>query len=118
MIAPNYIYRAKVRRVVDGDTVDVDIDLGFRTWIKGLRLRLHGLDAPEVRGDERDAGIVSKAFLVDLIGDREVVVETFKDRTGKYGRMIAIIHLEREHKGLLNVNEHMVAEGYAVASTG
>lgn len=48
---PAYLYRAVVVRVVDGDTINVDIDLGFYVWIKKQRIRLFGIDTPEVRGD-------------------------------------------------------------------
>ena len=73
-----------------------------------MKLRLLGIDTPELRGDEREDGLVSRDYMRGLVLDKEVLIETYKDRTGKYGRMLATIHLDG-----LNVNEHLITEGYA-----
>lgn len=89
-----YQYRAKVVRVVDGDTVDVDIDQGFDDWKVDQRIRLSNFDAPETRTrdlDEKIRGLEATAFLETLIqpGD-EVVLDSreYRGERGKYGRII------------------------------
>lgn len=84
-------YVAKVVRVVDGDTVDFDMDLGLYLT-KRERLRLAGLNAPEVRGPERKDGLESQAWLeARLPVGKTVLVHTYKDKKGKYGRYMADI---------------------------
>lgn len=112
---PAYVYRAVVVRVVDGDTVDVDIDLGFYTWIKKQRIRLVGIDAPEMRGDEKIAGRAAKAYLVNLVEGKEIILRTIKgrdggDSRGKYGRWLGRLYLNG-----VDVNQHMVEAGHAEA---
>ena len=68
-------YKVEVLRVVDGDTVDVDIDLGFSTWLKKQRIRLYGIDTPESRTrdlEEKKYGKMASNFLSDAIKDAEV----------------------------------------------
>ncbi len=107
-----YYYRAVVVSVYDGDTIRVDLDLGLSTWIKKEKLRLARIDAPEIRGEERKAGLAARDYLRDLLLGRSVIVQTIKDRRGKYGRYLAEIWLFTEN-GWLNVNDHMVERGYA-----
>ena len=105
-----YEYRAVVDRVVDGDTVDVTVDLGFTTYSK-QRLRLARIDAPEVRGEEKVAGKAASRYLETMLreGD-EVRVRTAK--TGKYGRYIAEIWTTTVEPE--NISDVMVKEGHAV----
>jgi micrococcal nuclease len=84
-----YHYRAVIIEVYDGDTVTADVDLGFSVWIRGERLRLARIDAPEVRGADKEAGLAARDFLRGLILDKPLIVETAKDMKGKYGRYIA-----------------------------
>ena len=86
-----YRYRAVITEVYDGDTVTADIDLGFNTWRRGEKLRLYGIDTPEVRGAERERGLVARDALRALVLGREVVLCTLEDRTGKYGRTLVKI---------------------------
>lgn len=87
-----YIYRAKVRRVVDGDTVELDIDLGFGSWLHARPIRMLGVLAPETRGPERPAGLLAKAELERLLPvGEEVVLRSFKDGKDKYGRYLGDI---------------------------
>ena len=109
-----YHYRAIVKSVYDGDTCTVDIDLGLRTWISGEKIRLHRINAPELRGPEREAGLKSRDFLRSQIEGKEVYIQTFKDKKGKYGRYIADIWLQSESGEWINVNDLLVEEGYAV----
>lgn len=108
--AINYEYRATVVRVIDGDTVVVDWDLGAGTWKRGEHLRLFGINAPETRGPERPDGLAAKEFLVGLLPvGTEVLIRTVKDKTGKYGRYLATIWV-----GSLNLNQHLIDNGHAV----
>ena len=82
-----YEYRANIRRVVDGDTVDVDIDLGFGVWLKKQRVRLYGIDTPESRTrdlDEKKFGLMAKEYLIDQLKDG-AILKTRLDGKGKYG---------------------------------
>ncbi len=107
-----YYYRAVVVSVYDGDTIRADIDLGLHTWVKREKIRLARINAPELRGDERPAGLQSRDFLRNLILGKEVVLKTFKDRKGKYGRYLAEVWLFREDHWV-NVNDMLVAHGMA-----
>ena len=105
-----YTYKAKVIKVVDGDTIDVNIDLGFHFEHKDQRIRLFGLNAPEVRGKERAAGIESKLWLKSQIEDKEIELVSIKHKKGKYGRWLGIIKL-----GTRNLNQEMIDQGLAEA---
>ena len=113
-------YRADVERVVDGDTLDLEIDLGFGITLTGdeARVRLLGIDTAEIFGspegsDEYEAGQEHKAFVqqwVDGAGDEEwpVFVETRKDdERGKYGRWLATLHRRSDETVL---NEDLIDE--------
>ena len=108
-----YKYSAKVISVYDGDTIRVDIDLGLKTWIKNESIRLHRINAPEVRGIEKALGLKSRDFLSKLILKKGIIIQTIKDQKGKYGRYLGEIWLEIDGK-YLNVNDHLVKEGYAI----
>ena len=87
-----YQYKAKLVRVVDGDTVDAMIDCGFSTF-KKERIRLYGINAPESRTRdkaEKKRGLAAKARLKELIkeGKNKFIVETSIDKKGKYGRLL------------------------------
>ena len=107
----NYIYHAVVASVYDGDTLRVDIDCGFNIWLHNESVRLYGLNAPELRLEERPQGLVSRDWLREQLPvGTKILIETLKDRREKYGRYLAIIHKEDG----TNVNELMVSLGYAV----
>ncbi|NCS89421.1 MAG: hypothetical protein GW789_11870 [Ignavibacteria bacterium] len=78
-----YHYKAFVTQVYDGDTVTVDIDLGLHTWMKGEKLRLYRINAPELRGEEKEAGKISRDYLKKLVWKKELVIETIKDKIFK-----------------------------------
>ena len=109
-----YIYKAVVTSVYDGDTCTVDIDLGLRTWIKGEKIRLNRINAPEVRGAEKEAGIKARDFLRTIILDADIILQTFKDSKGKYGRYLGEIWAKHESGGYYNVNDLLVEQGYAI----
>lgn len=108
-----YHYRALIVAAYDGDTVTAEIDLGLKTAVKGEKLRLHRINAPEMRGDEKVEGKAARDYLRSRILDKEVLIETFRDKRGKYGRYIAEIWLP-ENDGYTNINDELVAQGHAV----
>ena len=109
-----YHYRAIVSSVYDGDTCTVDIDLGLGTWLKGEKLRLYRINAPELKKEEREAGLKSRDFLRGIIDGKEIIIQTVKDRKGKYGRYLAEILIADENGDLMNVNDLLVEKGFAV----
>ncbi len=109
-----YFYRAQVVDVYDGGTCRVDIDLGFNTFLRNEKIRLSGINAPELRGKERPEGLKSRDFLRSLIDGEEIYLETEKDKKGKYGRYLGTIWAKDENGKYFNVNEKMVREGFAV----
>ena len=104
-----YTYKAKCTDVYDGDSVTLDIDLGFNQWMLNQKIRLYGIDTPEIRGAERETGLVSAQRIRELIENREVTLKSHKDKAGKYGRWLATIYL-----GDVNINELLFDEGLAV----
>ena len=107
-MGPSYIYNATVVRVVDGDTVDLDVDLGFHMTAH-LRFRLYGIDAWETRGEEREKGLRAKERAMELlpVGEPCRVQST---KTGKFGRWLGAVW---NNEGTL-VNFTLVREGHAV----
>ncbi len=107
-------YVKKVTNVVDGDTIDVDIDLGFSISYS-QRVRLAGIDTPESRTSdkaEKVLGLESKEFLKSKIKDaKTVVIKTEKmDSSEKYGRILGWVYLDGSS---VSINEQMIADGYA-----
>ena len=85
-------YNCKIVKVVDGDTADVDIDLGFGVWLKKQRIRFYGIDTPESRTrdlEEKKYGLMAKEMVLDHlpIGSTQIL-RTHKDGVGKYGRIL------------------------------
>jgi len=112
-----YTYKAHVTAVYDGDTITADIDLGFHVSVRHEKLRLYGIDAPELRArkghplaqGERAKAIEARDALRQLIRDKDVSLCTIKDKQGKYGRYLAqITTLEG-----LDVNAWLVKQGFA-----
>ena len=110
-------YNCKILRVVDGDTVDVDIDLGFGIWRHKERVRLLGIDTPESRTrdkEEKRFGLLSKQYLKDHYPTGSMaVLRTHKDATGKFGRILGELVWENT-----TINKIMVDEHYAVLYNG
>ena len=99
----DYVYKCKIIRCVDGDTVDAEVDLGFYTFQR-IRFRLAGIDTPE-RG--KKGFHEATEYLEFLLLDKEVTVASSK--TGKFGRWLGTFYV-----GELNVNEEMLKTGHAV----
>lgn len=108
-----YEYRAKVERVIDGDTVDLIIDLGFKmTTVQ--RCRLLRINAPETRGETREAGERSKSYLQSLLTLRQrdkLIVRTEKDDS--FGRYLAELLVTEDDGTVTNVNQAMLDSGHA-----
>jgi micrococcal nuclease len=104
----DYTYKAIVLDVYDGDTCTVDIDLGFGIWMKKQKLRLYGINTPELTGEQKQDGIKTRDYLASLIMGKEVIIETQKDKAEKYGRWLATIWLDG-----VNLNKKLIEEGYA-----
>ena len=85
-------YKCKLVKVIDGDTIDVDIDLGFGVWLKKQRIRLYGIDTPESRTrdlEEKKAGLFAKDVVLHYLPEgSKQVLRTHKDKVGKYGRVL------------------------------
>ena len=109
-----YHYRATVLTVYDGDTCTVDIDLGLNVWIRKEKLRLHRINAPELRGKDREVGLKSRDFLRSQIEGKEIILQTIKDKREKYGRYLAEIWLEDKNGAKINLNDLMVEKGHAI----
>jgi endonuclease YncB( thermonuclease family) len=108
-----YTYRAEVVDVIDGDTIDVHIDLGFYVWIRYQRIHLYGIETP---GVGEAAGDSAKAHLESLIGGKTVILKSIRgedspDRQGSFGNWQGIVYLDGD-----SINDAMVASGNAVAS--
>jgi micrococcal nuclease len=118
-----YEYKCKILRVVDGDTVDVDIDLGFGVWMHKERVRMMGIDTPESRTRdkvEKAFGLASKERLKELlpIGSIQVlkteIDRSGEDSRGKFGRVLGDFLTDDERR----CTDILVEEGHAVAYFG
>ena len=107
-----YTYSAYVKYVYDGDTITCDIDCGFGLKYTNTKIRLYGIDTPELRGDEYEEGIKIRDILREKISCKDILIRTIKDKTGKYGRYLGIIYFY-ENGDYLNINDWLVENGYA-----
>ena len=121
-----YEYKCNIVKIVDGDTVDVDIDLGFGVWLKDERVRIMGIDTPESRTRdkvEKKFGLASKAKLKSLLGKTGVlktqVNKNGEDMKGKFGRILgdfSVYHGATDSWRM--ATEILIEEGHAVAYFG
>ena len=114
-------YNFKLRKIIDGDTIDVDIDLGFGVWLKKQRIRMMGIDTPESRtsdDEEKVYGLLAKQRLTTLLADAKVL-KTYNDERGKYGRILGevICYFAAEDRWA-GSSEIMIKEGHGVAYHG
>ena len=118
-----YEYACKIIRVIDGDTADVDIDLGFGVWLKKQRVRFYGMDTPESRtsdATEKIYGNAAKAFVKSYlpVGSDQTLI-THKDAVGKYGRILGQFKCyDSEADAWIILNELMIQKHHAVAYHG
>ena len=115
---PDYTYRIKeVVRVIDGDTVDVMIDLGFYLTAR-KRIRYLNIDTYEIRGgtaETKALGKAAKARLIELLAtpDAKVYIKTEMDDTGKYGRLLGKLYVIRNADGfIIDINHVLLEEGF------
>jgi micrococcal nuclease len=113
-----YKYNVKIKKVIDGDTVDVDIDLGFGVWLHKERVRIMGIDTPESRTRdkvEKLFGLASKEKLKELLplSSMQVLVVGEYDAKGKFGRILGDFEIEDT-----KVTDILIEEGHAVAYFG
>jgi|TARA_R100000049_G_C1917460_1_gene63428 micrococcal nuclease len=107
-------YQCKVTRVVDGDTIDVNIDLGFSVWHRA-RVRMLGIDTPESRTRnlaEKAMGLASKARLKEMLAGKKVRIECSKEK-GKFGRVLANVITVDKDGTVTNCNDQLCVEGHA-----
>ena len=115
-----YEYRVTILKVIDGDTVDVDIDLGFNVWVRKERVRIMGIDTPESRTSDKTEkifGIAAKERLKQLLGETAILATSVvngEDAKGKFGRILGDFYTEDGRK----CGEVLVEEGHAVAYHG
>ena len=105
-----YEYKAKLIRVIDGDTIDAMIDLGFNTWTK-KRVRLYGIDAPESRTkdlEEKRHGKAATKRLAELLASADGELIIYSHGIGKYGRCLGTLFI-----GECNINQQLLLEGHA-----
>ena len=116
-------YSCTIIKVVDGDTVDVDIDLGFGVWLKKQRIRLYGIDTPESRTrdlEEKKYGNAAKAFVLAHlpVGETRTLI-TVQDKTGKYGRILGKFKAyDPDLDAWVNLNQWMIIKHLGVEYHG
>lgn len=119
MSLKRFCYGAKIEKVIDGDTVDLIVDLGFNIHHK-IRVRLYGVDTPEsrtVNKAEKEAGLKAKEFVKSWSETHStVLIETVKDKNEKYGRVLAKIYADENKNECLN--ERLTSEGFAKSYFG
>ena len=116
-----YEYRCKIVKIIDGDTVDVDIDLGFGVWMHKERIRLYGIDTPESRTrdlDEKKYGLIAKGWIEKFmpVGSMQTLI-TQKDKSGKFGRILGKFRVNDGHYDFI-LNDWMISNHHAVAYYG
>ena len=118
-----YIYRGKLDRVVDGDTIDAMIDVGFNIWLK-KRVRFKGIDTWESRTrnlEEKAKGLEAKARLIALLNEVSAKPGYFRIRSygvGKYGRLLGELFIMDKDDNQININNKLVEEGHAYVYEG
>jgi micrococcal nuclease len=105
-----YVYSGMVTRVIDGDTVVASVDLGFALYHQ-VTFRLYGINAPEMHGVSKMAGLKAQAFLLDRLMGQKAIFRTHKDATEKYGRYLVEIWNDESAPSL---NQQMIDNGLAV----
>lgn len=106
-----YEYKVKVISVYDGDTITAEVDLGFKINFTE-KFRLARINTPEIRGEERPDGLISRDRLRELVLEKEAYIKTYKDKKGKYGRYLADLYIEVDGS-LTCLNDLLVNEGLA-----
>ena len=116
-----YEYRCKLRKVVDGDTVDIDVDLGFGVWLQDERVRLYGIDTPESRTrdlEEKKYGLAAKEYVKNFLDDEWLTLKTKEyDSKGKFGRILGELWRTSSYADK-SLNDYLVEKHHAVPYLG
>lgn len=109
-----YCYKASCLRVIDGDTLELMIDLGLNVHVRE-RVRLAGIDTSEIYGvkkgsEEYKKGMISKARVEELVLGKDLIILTTKDKKGKYGRYVACVFVDGADVGSTLVKEGLAKE--------
>jgi len=117
MDAHLYWYKAVVIRVVDGDTLKLEFDMGLASY-RRLNIRLKGVDTPEIFGVDKESheyakGMRAKKFVEDRLADKTVWVHTYKDKTGKYGRYLGDVFFQDEDGKHVSISKLLLEDGLA-----
>ena len=117
-----YEYNCNIVKVVDGDTVDVDIDLGFGMWLRNERVRLYGIDTPECRTrdpEEKQAGLYAKKVVTDYLPkNKPAILVTIKDKGGKFGRTLGKFKIKEKEDKWFWLHETMIKNHIGVEYHG
>tara|TARA_B110000967_G_C18473605_1_gene358594 strand:- start:244 stop:579 length:336 start_codon:yes stop_codon:yes gene_type:complete len=105
----NYVYKATIESIYDGDTVTCTIDCGFGVKLTKQKIRLYGINCPEMRGDNKVKGKESRDALRVKLMNKTILLKTIKDKKGKYGRYLGILYLGDE-----NINDWIVDNNYGI----
>ena len=106
-----HVYKAFVTKVIDGDTIVADIDLGFSTFLHDQHLRLARVNTPELKGETKEAGLAARDAVVSKILNHYVYVKTYKTGKDKYGRILAEVMTMDEDP--ICINDWLLSEGFA-----
>ena len=122
-----YEYKCTIVKVIDGDTVDVDIDLGFNVVLEKQRVRLYGIDTPESRTrdlEEKKYGLMAKDFVKKYMPVHSIqtlatnVDKSGEDERGKFGRILGTFFVEDEENYTVSLNEMLISHHHAVKYMG
>ena len=113
-----YYYKIRIVDVIDGDSLRIDIDMGFEHWIVNQNVRLYGLNTPEIRTKdlyEKELGLKVKAWVESKVATNGeyAIMESYYDKSGKYGRILGTFWLKNAEGEYYNLNEMMLSEGLA-----
>jgi len=110
--ALDFLYPAEIERVIDGDTIVADLSLGLGVVLDDQYIRLYGIDAWEVKGEEREKGLLAKEYLERRLQEGKVEIEIRpewgRDGRGKYGRWLGVLYIDG-----VNINVEPVEKGHA-----
>ena len=114
-----YQYKAIIQKVVDGDTLEIAIDLGLSVWIHDEKIRLYGIDTPEVFGvkkgtPEWELGMKASDFVKSILKEKdEIIIQTIKDKQEKYGRYLGLVYVKISVETLTGLADIRMIEDYS-----
>lgn len=110
--ALDFVYLAKLERIIDGDTIVADLYLGLNVILDDQYIRFYGIDARETRGEEREKGLEAKEYLIKKLEEGKIEIEIRpgwgQDGKGKYGRWLGVVYVNG-----INMNDELVEKGHA-----